>query len=268
MVNLIPEIARNQLPSPARNPPQENNLRNRNRRTRNDVINLSIDESTHESSDESTDESTDESNDDDDNHDDVNDANNSTRINVREELREIAQIEKVLRQRAQDFNRRRDRIGNQPRQPTPILSTPHDQPVVSRSESSAIASDAAVIVDPGNTISENIYLLHGQMVRARQRLEQDAKKTFSLNKRTLKTEPDDSPRQKKKIVEIKEKDVKHIVSTSLTENHDESVVEIQLEQPPVINQSADDFASNEESNIEDIQPGPSGLNSKPKNEKK
>ena len=263
MVNLIPEIARNQLPSPVRNPPQENNRRNRMRRTRNDVINISSDESTHESSDKSTDESTD----DDDNHDDVNDQNNSPRINVREELREMAQIEEVLIQRAQDFNRRRDRIGNQTRQLTPISSPQHDQPVVPRSEPSAIASDAANIIDAGNTISENIHFLHCQMVRARQRLEQHAKKTSSLNKRTLKTEPLNSPRQKKKVVEIKEKEVKHVVSTSLTESHDEFVVEIQLEQPTVMNPLADDFASNEESNIENV-PGPSGLNSKSKNEKK
>ena len=44
--------------------------------------------------------------------------------------------------------------------------------------------------------------------------------------------------------------------------------EVDINQPTVNVQSDDDIASNEEANIDDIQPGPSGLNSKPKNEKK
>ena len=44
--------------------------------------------------------------------------------------------------------------------------------------------------------------------------------------------------------------------------------EIDIDQPTVNVQSDDDIASNEEANIDDIQPGPSGLNSKPKNEEK
>ena len=44
--------------------------------------------------------------------------------------------------------------------------------------------------------------------------------------------------------------------------------EVDINQPTVNIQSDDDIASNEEANIDDIQPGPSGLNSKPKNEEK
>ena len=44
--------------------------------------------------------------------------------------------------------------------------------------------------------------------------------------------------------------------------------EVDINQPTVNVQSDEDIASNEEANIDDIQPGPSGLNSKPKNEEK
>ena len=49
--------------------------------------------------------------------------------------------------------------------------------------------------------------------------------------------------------------------------------EVDINQPTVNVQSDDDIASNEEANIDesindDIKPGPSGLNSKPKNDEK
>ena len=44
--------------------------------------------------------------------------------------------------------------------------------------------------------------------------------------------------------------------------------EVDIDQSTVNVQSDDDIVSNEEANIDDIQPGPSGLNSKPKNEEK